>query len=82
MSTLPPTPPAGTQIVVIARKRCGREKEILTPAEAAGHEAAKLRLEATLERESSLSTVREVPDESTRRSLDDLLVRLRLTGVR
>jgi uncharacterized protein len=34
---------------LIERKRHGREKETLTPAEAAGHEAAKLRLEGSVD---------------------------------
>jgi predicted nucleotidyltransferase len=63
---------------LIQRKRAGREKETLTPDETAGHEAAKLKLEARLLLERDSSQLREVPDDSVRQALNDLLVRLRL----
>ena len=63
---------------LIQRKRAGREKETLTPDETAGHEAAKLKLEARLAQERDSSQLREVPDDSVRQALNDLLIRLRL----
>jgi predicted nucleotidyltransferase len=63
---------------LIARKRGGPEQGTLTPAQAAGHEAAKAGLEARLRTGFEASPLREVPAESTRAALNDLLVRLRL----
>lgn len=63
---------------LIQRKRAGREKETMTPDETAGHEAAKLKLEARLTLERDSSQLREVPDDSVRQALNDLLIRLRL----
>lgn len=65
-------------IDLIHRKRTGREKETLTPAEAAAHTTAKARLEAQLTEARDHSQLREVPEESTRQGLHNLLIRLRL----
>lgn len=63
---------------LIHRKRAGREKETLTPDEAAAHTTAKGRLEFLLTEARDHSRLREVPDDSTRQGLHDLLIRLRL----
>jgi hypothetical protein len=63
---------------LMERKRQGREKETLTAQEAAGHEAVKIQLEARLVEERDRSSLRELPDDSVRQGLEDLLIRLRL----
>ena len=60
---------------LIARKRGGAEKEELSAAEAAGHEAALDRLTADLEAARDRSALPEEPIAAA--GLDDLLVRLR-----
>lgn len=63
---------------LIARKLEGPEKGTLNDADMAFHQTEFERLRAELEAAHEASTLREMPEESTRAALNDLLVRVRL----
>ena len=65
---------------LIARKLGGIEQSTLDDADIAFHEAEYLRLRAELQSAHEKSSLIEVPLNSTRQELNDLLVRFRLTG--
>lgn len=64
---------------LIARKLGGPEQSTLTDADIAFHEAEYLRLRGELQAAHDASGLIEAPMETTRKAMDDLLVRLRLT---
>lgn len=63
---------------LIARKLGGPEQSTLDDADMAFHQQEFERLRAELEAAQEASTLREVPSESTRHALNDLLIRVRM----
>lgn len=63
---------------LIARKLGGPEQSTLDDADLAFHRGEFERLRAELEAAQAASTLREIPSESTRSALNDLLVRIRM----
>ncbi|MDR0536107.1 MAG: nucleotidyltransferase domain-containing protein [Puniceicoccales bacterium] len=63
---------------LIARKRGGPEQSTLEDAAVAFHETEYQRLRLELQAAHEASSLIEVPGDKTRKSLDDLLVRIRL----
>src|SRR3954468_18539932 len=66
---------------LVARKLGGPEQSTLDDADIAFHESEYNRLRAELQSAHEASSLIQAPSEDTRRQLNDLLVRLRLTGV-
>lgn len=66
---------------LVARKLSGPEQSALNDADIGFYESEYQRLRTELQSAHDHSRVREVPDEGTRRQLNDLLVRLRLSGI-
>ena len=65
---------------LIARKLAGPEQSTLEDADMALHEREYERLRAELQAAHDASSLREVPDESARAALNDLLVRVRMAA--
>ncbi len=65
---------------LVARKHAGPEQATLEDADLAFHSAQYDRLRATLQAAHEASTLSELPAESTRNALNDLLVRVRLAS--
>lgn len=63
---------------LIARKLGGPERSTLDDADMTFHQGEFERLRAELESAQAASTLREVPSETTRAAVNDLLVRVRL----
>jgi predicted nucleotidyltransferase len=63
---------------LIARKLAGPEQSTLDDADLAFHQGEYERLRLQLQAAHDASTLREMPDETTRAALNDLLVRVRL----
>ena len=63
---------------LVARKVSGPEKSTLEDADVAFHESEYQRLRAELQAAHDTSRLPEVPDEPTRKALNDLLVRVRM----
>ena len=66
---------------LVARKLAGPEKSKLEDADIAFHESEYQRLRGLLQAAHDASQLPELPDDSTRRSLNELLVRIRLKGL-
>jgi len=66
---------------LVARKLAGPEKSKLEDADIAFHEAEYQRLRGALQAAHDASQLPELPSDSTRRSLNELLVRIRLNGL-
>jgi len=66
---------------LIARKLAGPEQSTLADADIAFHEAEYQRLRGALQAAHDASQLPELPSDSTRRSLNELLVRIRLNGL-
>lgn len=66
---------------LVARKLGGLEQSTLDDADISFHESEYNRLRAELQSAHETSSLIQAPSEDTRRQLNDLLVRLRLTGV-
>lgn len=66
---------------LIARKLAGPEQGALEDADMELHQREYTRLEAELQAAHENSTLREMPDESARAALNDLLVRIRLASL-
>ena len=66
---------------LLARKVAGPEKSTLDDADVSFHDAKYQRLRAELQSAFEASTLPELPNESSRRALNDLLVRVRLKGL-
>jgi hypothetical protein len=67
---------------LVARKLGGPEKSALSDADLAFHEREYERLRRELRTAYETASLREAPDEATKAALDDLLVRVRLSGRR
>lgn len=65
---------------LVARKLAGPEKSTLVDADVAFHESEYQRLRGELQSAHDASQLPELPSESTRAALNDLLVRLRSNG--
>lgn len=63
---------------LVARKLAGPEQGILDETDLAFHQREFERLRAELQAAHEASTLREIPSDTTRSALDDLLVRVRL----
>jgi predicted nucleotidyltransferase len=66
---------------LVARKLAGPEKSKLEDADIALHESEYQRLRGELQAAHDASTLPELPDETTRAALNDLLVRIRLANL-
>lgn len=66
---------------LIARKLAGPEQSTLDDADLAFHQGEYERLRAELQAAHDASTLREMPEETTRAALNDLLVRVRLASI-
>lgn len=64
---------------LITRKLAGPEQSTLDDADLAFHQGEYERLRAELQTAHDVSTLREMPEETTRAALSDLLVRVRMT---
>lgn len=67
---------------LVARKLGGPEQSALNDADMVFHEREYGRLRGELQAAQEASALREAPDESTKAGLNDLLVRVRLSGRR
>jgi hypothetical protein len=65
---------------LVARKTGGPEQTTLSDADIAFHEAEYLRLRGELQTAHEGSRLIEAPTDETRAALNDLLVRVRLSG--
>jgi predicted nucleotidyltransferase len=65
---------------LVARKLAGPEKSTLNDADVSFHQAEYERLRAELQATHDASRLPEVPSEETKVSLEDLLLRIRLSG--
>jgi len=65
---------------LVARKLAGAEQSVLDDADITFHESQYQSLRADLERAFQGSSLPELPNEQTRRALNDLLTRVRLKG--
>jgi hypothetical protein len=63
---------------LVARKLAGPEKSTLEDADVAFYESEYERLRGVLQSAHEASSLREVPNEKTRGTLNDLLIKLRL----
>ena len=66
---------------LVARKIAGPEKSVLGEADLAFYEREYQRLRAELESAHEASSLPELPNENTRRALNDLLTRVRMRGL-
>ncbi len=66
---------------LIARKLAGPEQGVLPEADLAFHQGEYERLLGELEAAHQASTLREMPEESSREGINDLLVRVRMKAV-
>ena len=67
---------------LVARKLAGTEHGVLPEADLGFHQGEYERLRAVLEAAAQASQLPEIPSETTRAALNDLLIRLRLADMR
>jgi predicted nucleotidyltransferase len=67
---------------LVACKLAGPEKSQLKDADVAFHESEYLRLRTELQAAHDASTLPELPSDTTRAGMNDLLVRVRLKSLR